>query len=67
MQGTKELPPLEIGDHVMLQNQLGNKPKRWDKLGVVLQADPKTRQFLRKYTPIHKPQGTPPAYNWDKD
>jgi hypothetical protein len=28
-QGTKELPPLEIGDHVMLQNQLGNKPKRW--------------------------------------
>jgi hypothetical protein len=30
-QGTKELPSLEIDDHVMLQNQLGNKPKRWDK------------------------------------
>ena len=44
-QGTKELPPLEIGDHVMLQNQLGSKPKRWDKQGVVFQADPKTRQY----------------------
>ena len=33
-QGTNELPHLEIGDHVMLQNQLGNKPKRWDKRGV---------------------------------
>jgi hypothetical protein len=30
-QGTKELPPLEIDDHVMLQNQLGNKPKRWER------------------------------------
>ena len=75
-QGTKELPPLEIGDHVMLQNKLGNKPKRWDKRGVVVQADPKTRQykvmafgsrrltlrdrrFLRKYTPINPPPGTP--------
>ena len=44
-QGTKELPPLEIGDHVMLQNQLGNKPKRWDKRGLVVKADPKTRQY----------------------
>jgi hypothetical protein len=75
-QGTKELPPLEISDHVMLQNQLGNKPKCWDKRGVVFQADPKTRQykvmafgsrrltlrnrrFLRKYTPIDTPPGTP--------
>ena len=44
-QGSKELPPLKIGDHVMMQNQLGNKPKRWDKRGVVVQADPKTRQY----------------------
>jgi hypothetical protein len=43
-QGTKELPPLEIGDHFMLQNQLGNKAKRWDKRGVGVQADPKNRQ-----------------------
>ena len=46
-QGNKELPHLEIRDHVMLQNQLGNKPKRWDKRGVVVQADPKTRQYTR--------------------
>ena len=44
-QGTKELTPLKIGDCVMMQNQLGNKPKRWDKRGVVVQADPKTRQY----------------------
>ena len=29
----------------MIQNQLGNNPKRWDKRGVVVQADPKTRQY----------------------
>ena len=45
MMGTKELPPLEIGDYVMVQNQLGNKPKRWDRRGVVVQADPKARQY----------------------
>jgi hypothetical protein len=73
-QGTKELPPLEIVDHVMLQNKLSNKPKRWR--GVVVQADPKTRQymvmafgsrrltlrnrrFLRNYTPINSPPGIP--------
>ena len=30
--GTKELPPLEIGDHVLIQNQLGNKPEHWAML-----------------------------------
>jgi hypothetical protein len=44
-QGTKELPPLKIGDHVMLRNQLGNKLKRWDRRGMVVQAGPKTRQY----------------------
>jgi hypothetical protein len=78
-----KLLPLEIGDHVMLQNQLGNKPKRWDKRGVVVQADPKIRQykvmafgsrrltlrnrgFLRKYTPINKPPGTPTGLQLEK-
>ena len=45
VQGTKELTPLVIGDHVMIQNQLGNKPRRWDKRGVVVQADPAIRQY----------------------
>jgi hypothetical protein len=73
-QGTKELPPLEIGDHVMLQNQLGNKPKHWDKRGVVVQADPKTRQYKvmafgsrrltlrnRKFLRKYTPISTPPG------
>ena len=29
----KELEPLSIGTHVSVQNQGGNKPKRWDKTG----------------------------------
>ena len=29
----------------MVQNQLGNKPKRWDRRGVVVQADTKARQY----------------------
>jgi hypothetical protein len=71
-QGTKELPPLEFGDHVMLQNQLGNKPKCWDKRGVVVQADPKTRQYKvmafgsrrltlrnRRFLRKYTPPGTP--------
>ena len=45
VRGTKELPPLVIEDHVMVQNQLGNRPKRWDRHGVVVQADTKTRQY----------------------
>jgi transposase InsO family protein len=73
-QGTKELPPLEIDDHVMLQNQLGNKPKRWDKRGVVVQADPKTRQYKvmafgsrrltlrnRRFLRKYTPINTPPG------
>merc|ERR1712086_1103847 len=73
-QGTKELPPLKIGDYVMLQNQLGNKPKRWDKRGVVVQADPKTRQYKvmafgsrrltlrnRKFLRKYTPVYTPPG------
>ena len=29
----------------MIQNQLGNKPKRWDKRGVVIQSNPGQRQY----------------------
>ena len=44
-QGTKDLPPLEIGDHLTIQNQLGNKPNHWDRRGVVVKADPGTKQY----------------------
>ena len=71
-QGTKELPPLEISDHVMLQNQLGNKPTCWDKQGAVVQADPKTRQYKvmafgsRRLT-LRNRKFLRKAYNWDKN
>ena len=29
----------------MVQNQLGNRPKRWDRRGVVVQAETKTRRY----------------------
>ena len=62
---TKELPPLQISDHVMIQNQTGNNPRRWDKRGVVVavlgydqyqvrvdgsrRLTLRNRRFLRKY------------------
>ena len=66
----KEHAPLELGDHVMVQNQAGNQPLRWAKRGVVVQVLPnrqyhirmdgsrritlRNRKFLRKFTPIHE-------------
>ena len=35
---TRELSPLKVGDHVMVQNQEGNHPKRWDKRGQVIEC-----------------------------
>ena len=32
----KEHTPLALGDHVMIQNQVGNNPTRWNKRGVVV-------------------------------
>ena len=44
-QQTKDLSPLEVGDCVLIQNLLGNHPKRWGKCGVVIQADTEHRQY----------------------
>ena len=65
---TQDLKPLERGDNVMVQNLLGNNPKRWDKRGVVIEALPhrqykikmdgsnrislRNRKHLRKFKPI---------------
>ncbi|XP_063448334.1 uncharacterized protein LOC134727870 [Mytilus trossulus] len=38
---TKQLPPLTIGDHVRIQNQIGVNPLKWDKTGQVIEV----RQF----------------------
>lgn len=67
---TKELKPLEIGDHVYLQNLTGNHPLRWEKTGVILEIKPfkqymvktdgtgritlRNRKHLRKFTPFVK-------------
>ena len=41
-----ELPPLNIGDSVRLQNQVGNHPRRWDRTGVIIELGPGPRQYL---------------------
>jgi hypothetical protein len=63
-----DLPPLKVGDHVFVQNQSGNYPKRWDKRAVVIEvlqnhqyrvridgsrtASLRNRQFLRRFKPV---------------
>ena len=44
---TKDLPELKIGDLVIVQNQLGNNPRRWDKRGVIVQALPNRQYYVR--------------------
>ena len=62
---TRDLPPLSIGDAVLVQNQLGNSPRRWDRRGVIVEVLPhrqykvmmdgsrrislRNRKFLRKF------------------
>ena len=69
---TTKLPPLKVGMKVFVQNQVGNKPRRWDKTGVVMECKEfdqyvikidgtgrltnRNRKFLRKLTPITRKQ-----------
>ena len=64
---TKSLPPLNCGDHVMIQNQTGPFPNKWGKSGVVVELKDyhqyvvkvdgsgrltvRNRKFLRKFNP----------------
>ena len=64
---TKALPRLAVGDNVLVQNQVGNHPSRWDITGVVVELKDhdqyvvrvdgsgrltlRNRRFLRKLTP----------------
>ena len=34
---SKALPPLNVGDHVSIQNQSGKKPGKWDRSGMVVE------------------------------
>ena len=65
---TKTLADLPLGAVVSVQNQTGNRPKRWDKTGTVVEILPhqqykvrmdgsgdislRNRRFLRKITPV---------------
>ena len=67
---SRSLPPLRHGDHVLIQNQSGRFPKKWDKSGVIVETKPndqyvvkvagtgrltlRNRRFLRKYSPHYK-------------
>ena len=60
-----------VGDHVRIQNQVGNHPNQWDKTGVVVvvrqyhqyvirvdgsgRITIRNRRLLRKYIPAHQP------------
>ena len=35
---TRRLPPLQVGDHVYLQNLVGNHPRRWERTGTVVEV-----------------------------
>ena len=65
--GKAGLKPLEVGQKVLIQNQYGKNPLRWEKSGTVVEVFPydqyivkvdgsgrvtrRNRRFLRSYTP----------------
>ena len=64
---TKVLPKLQVGDHVLIQNQTGNHARKWDRTGRIVEAKDfdqylvkvdgsgrvslRNRKFLRTFTP----------------
>jgi len=40
-----QLPALTVGDSVLIQNQVGNNPTRWDRTGVIIDIGPGPRQY----------------------
>ena len=70
---TQMLQPLQVGDHVYIQNLTGNHPKRWERTGVVVEVRQyhqyvvrvdgsgrvtlRNRQHLRKFTPFWSKSG----------
>ena len=72
---TRHLPPLQVGDTVRIQNQIGPHPTKWDKTGIIVEVRQfdqyiirvdgsgrvtlRNRKFLRKYIPAVT---RPPTY-----
>ncbi|XP_021341459.1 uncharacterized protein LOC110442268 [Mizuhopecten yessoensis] len=66
---THRLPPLQVGDHVYIQNLVGNYPRRWKRTGIVVEVRQfhqyvirvdgtgrvtlRNRQHLRKFSLFH--------------
>ena len=66
---TRALAPLKVGDSVLVQNQSGNYPLRWDKRGKILKCEGfdqyqvlidgsrrltrRNRKYLQLFTPFH--------------
>ena len=56
--GPRKMPPLAVGDKVIVQNQTERAPMKWDKSGVIVQVNVmmdgsrkvllRNRQFVRK-------------------
>jgi hypothetical protein len=77
---TQRLPPLSVGDHVRMQNQIGSFPRKWDKTGVFIEVRQfdqyvgrvdgsrrvtlRNRKFLRKYVSVQLP---PKRFTIDTD
>ena len=75
--GTKKLAKLSAGDIVAIQNQTGNRAKKWDKTGLVVEALPydqyrvkadgsgivtlRNRQYLRKIGTDDSVNSAPPT------
>ena len=68
---TNRLTQLKVGDHIYIQNPIGNHPRRWDGTGIVeevrqyhqcvIRVDGtgrvtiRNRRHLREFTPFHYP------------
>jgi hypothetical protein len=42
---THQLPDLTVGESVLIQNQVGNHPTRWERTGVIIEIGPGPRQY----------------------
>lgn len=45
---SRALPPLRVGDHVMVQNQTGNHPTKWDRTATVIEV----KQYRSRWTDL---------------
>ncbi|CAE1245843.1 unnamed protein product [Acanthosepion pharaonis] len=50
---TKRLPPLIVGDHVRIQNQVGPYASKWDKTGVIIEVR-QFDQYVITVDPLHR-------------